>query len=102
MHNMGKTANELHAMLKLHEETLPKKVVAHALHAIRAGKPSYAPKPKNLPPPKKDNPAKDAICHHYGEVGHRIRNCPTYLTELLKKKQLAQRASTSGIFVDPT
>ncbi|GKC50473.1 zinc finger, CCHC-type containing protein [Tanacetum coccineum] len=105
MHIMGKTVNELHAMLKLHEETLPKKVAAPALHAIRAGKgkkayanadPSYAPKPKNLPPPKKDNPAKDVICHHYGEVGHWRRNCPTYLTELLKKKQLAQGASTSG------
>ncbi|GJR74072.1 zinc finger, CCHC-type containing protein [Tanacetum coccineum] len=116
MHNMGKTINKLHAMLKLHEETLPKKVAAPALHAIRAGKvqknknkkpskaakgvqergkgkmaiaPSYAPKPKNPPSPKKDNPAKDAICHHYVEVGHWKRNCPTYLTELLKKKQLA-------------
>ncbi|GJW84598.1 zinc finger, CCHC-type containing protein [Tanacetum coccineum] len=107
MHSMGKTVNELHAMLKLHEETLPKKVAAPALHAIRAGKgkkayanaePSYAPKPKNPPPPKKDNPAKDAICHHCGEVGHWRRNCPTYLTELLKKKQLSQGASTSGIF----
>ncbi|GJX59834.1 zinc finger, CCHC-type containing protein [Tanacetum coccineum] len=128
MHSMGKTVNELHAMLKLHEETLPKKVVALALHAIRAGKvqknknrkpskaakgiqgkgkgkkayanaePSYAPKPKIPPPPKKDNPAKDAICHHYGEVGHWRRNCPTYLTELVKKKQLSQGASTSGIF----
>ncbi|GKA46169.1 zinc finger, CCHC-type containing protein [Tanacetum coccineum] len=97
MHNMGKTVNELHAMLKLHEETLLKKVVAPALHAIRAGKvqknknkkpskvakgvqgkgkgkkayanakPYYAPKPKNPPPPKKDNPAKDVIYHHCGE-----------------------------------
>ncbi|GKC62572.1 putative nucleotidyltransferase, ribonuclease H, partial [Tanacetum coccineum] len=80
-HNMGKTVNELHAILKLHEETLPKKVAAPALHAIRAGKvqknnnrksskaakgvqgkgkgkkayanaePSYAPKPKIPPPP---------------------------------------------------
>ncbi|GJT23042.1 retrotransposon protein, putative, ty1-copia subclass [Tanacetum coccineum] len=81
IHNMGKTVNELHVMLKLHEETLPKKVVAPALHAIRA---------------RKDNPAKDAICHHCGEVGHWRRNCPTYLTELLKKKQLSQGASTSG------
>ncbi|GJZ49003.1 retrotransposon protein, putative, ty1-copia subclass [Tanacetum coccineum] len=77
MHSMGKTVNELHVMLKLHEETLPKKFVALALHAIRARKvhknknkkpskaskgvhgkgkgkmayanaaPSYAPKPKN-------------------------------------------------------
>ncbi|GJX06750.1 retrotransposon protein, putative, ty1-copia subclass [Tanacetum coccineum] len=128
MHSMRKTVNELHAMLKLHEETLPKKVAAPALHAIRAGKvqknknkkpskaakgvqgkgkgkkayanaePSYAPKPKIHPPPKKDNPAKDAICHHCGEVGHWRRNCPTYLTELLKKKNLAQGASTLGIF----
>nr|GFB96587.1 hypothetical protein [Tanacetum cinerariifolium] len=36
MHNMGKTVNELHAMLKLHEQTLPKNN-APALHAIRAG-----------------------------------------------------------------
>ncbi|GJV95384.1 hypothetical protein Tco_1546961 [Tanacetum coccineum] len=100
MHSMGKTINELHAILKLHEETLPKKVVAPTLHAIRAGKvqknknkkpskaakgvqrkgkgkkayanaePSYASKPKIPPPPKKDNPAKDTICHHCGEVGN--------------------------------
>ncbi|GKD28626.1 retrotransposon protein, putative, ty1-copia subclass [Tanacetum coccineum] len=98
MHNMGKTVNELHAMLKLHEQTLPKKDIAPALHVIRAGKvqknkhkkphmaakgnqgkgktklayaperkPTYAPKPKIPPPPKKDNPAKDAIFHQCGE-----------------------------------
>ncbi|GKE15740.1 hypothetical protein Tco_1423317 [Tanacetum coccineum] len=33
IHGMGKTVNELHAMLKLHEKTLPKKDVP-ALHAI--------------------------------------------------------------------
>ncbi|GJZ84577.1 hypothetical protein Tco_0649916 [Tanacetum coccineum] len=37
MHRMRKTVNELHAMLKLHEQTLPPKEVAPALHAIRAG-----------------------------------------------------------------
>nr|GFA20547.1 zinc finger, CCHC-type [Tanacetum cinerariifolium] len=37
MHNMGKTISELHAMLKLHEQTQPKNN-ASALHAIRAGK----------------------------------------------------------------
>nr|GEX78184.1 zinc finger, CCHC-type [Tanacetum cinerariifolium] len=36
MHSLGKTINELHAMLKLHEQTLPKNN-APALHAIRAG-----------------------------------------------------------------
>nr|GEY05239.1 zinc finger, CCHC-type [Tanacetum cinerariifolium] len=35
-HSMGKTINELHAMLKLHEQTLPKNY-APAFHAIRAG-----------------------------------------------------------------
>ncbi|GJS38116.1 hypothetical protein Tco_0536498 [Tanacetum coccineum] len=37
MQDMGKTINELHAMLKLHEQTLPKKD-APALHVFRAGK----------------------------------------------------------------
>nr|GEV62610.1 hypothetical protein [Tanacetum cinerariifolium] len=36
MHSLSKTINELHAMLKLHEQTLPKNNV-RALHAIRAG-----------------------------------------------------------------
>ncbi|GJS17909.1 hypothetical protein Tco_0412381 [Tanacetum coccineum] len=36
MHGMGKTVTELHAMLKLHEQTLLKKDVAPTLHAIRA------------------------------------------------------------------
>ncbi|GJX63530.1 retrovirus-related pol polyprotein from transposon TNT 1-94 [Tanacetum coccineum] len=43
MHDMGKTVNELHVMLKLHEQTLPKKNVAPALHAIRAGKMARKP-----------------------------------------------------------
>nr|GEV34531.1 hypothetical protein [Tanacetum cinerariifolium] len=37
MHSIGKTVNELHAMIKLHENTLPRRD-APALHAIRAGK----------------------------------------------------------------
>nr|GEX18039.1 hypothetical protein [Tanacetum cinerariifolium] len=97
MHGMRKTVNELHVMLKLHEDTLPKKDVNPALYAIRSGRvqknqknkphkaakeghgkgkgkmgytPNNAPfalKPKTPPPPKKDNPAKDAICHQCGE-----------------------------------
>ncbi|GJW96000.1 retrotransposon protein, putative, ty1-copia subclass [Tanacetum coccineum] len=59
---------------------------------------SFAPKPKNPPTPKKDNPAKDTICHQCDEAGHWRRNCPVYLAELLKKKKLSQGASTSGIF----
>ncbi|GJT23273.1 hypothetical protein Tco_0893210 [Tanacetum coccineum] len=64
--------------------------------AYANAEPFYAPKLKIPPPPKKDNPAKDAISHHCGEVGHWRRNYPTYLPELLKKKQLSQGASTSG------
>nr|GEV95653.1 retrovirus-related Pol polyprotein from transposon TNT 1-94 [Tanacetum cinerariifolium] len=87
MHSMGKTINELHAMLKLHEQTLPKNN-APVLHAIRVGKIqkgknkhkkpqsqlaargqnqgkgknklAYAPKPKIPPPPRRENPAKDS------------------------------------------
>nr|GEY96680.1 zinc finger, CCHC-type [Tanacetum cinerariifolium] len=82
MHSMGKTVNELHDMLKLHEQTLPK-INALALNAIRAGKvqkgnkhkksqsqiaangqnrrkgknkQAYDPKPKIPPPPKRENP----------------------------------------------
>nr|GEW89812.1 hypothetical protein [Tanacetum cinerariifolium] len=58
----------------------------------------FASKPKTPPPPKKDNPTKDAICHQCGEVGHWRRNCPVYLVELIKKKKLSQGASTLGIF----
>nr|GEV75741.1 hypothetical protein [Tanacetum cinerariifolium] len=126
MHSMGKTVNELHAMLKLHEQTLPKSN-APALHAIRASKvqkgnkhkklqsetaargqnhgkgknkQAYAPKPKILPPPKRENPAKDSICHECEEIGHCKRNCPQYLAELIKKKKnAASGAGGSGIFV---
>nr|GEU68077.1 putative reverse transcriptase domain-containing protein [Tanacetum cinerariifolium] len=102
MHSLGKTINELHVMLKLHEQTLPKNN-ALALHAIRAGKvqnvnkhkksqpqmaargqnhgkgknkQAYAPKPKIPSPPKREDPAKDSICHECGETGHWKRNCP--------------------------
>nr|GFA00413.1 hypothetical protein [Tanacetum cinerariifolium] len=92
MHRMGKTINELHAMLKLHEQTLPKSN-APALNAIRAGKVQkgnkykksrsqkgakgqnqrkgkFVPKPKIPPPPKRENPVKDSICNECGEIGH--------------------------------
>ncbi|GJY31290.1 hypothetical protein Tco_0414785 [Tanacetum coccineum] len=74
MHSLGKTVNELHAMLKLHEQTLTlPKNNAPSLHAIRSGKVLK---------------------------GHWKRNCPQYLAELLKKKKNAtSRAGGSGIFV---
>ncbi|GKB46530.1 hypothetical protein Tco_0897283 [Tanacetum coccineum] len=89
MHSLGKTVNELHAMLKVHEQTLTlPRNNAPALHAIRAGKVqkgkkykkpqpqmaargqnqkngknkhAYAPKPKIPPPPKREDPVKDSI-----------------------------------------
>nr|GFA18855.1 hypothetical protein [Tanacetum cinerariifolium] len=101
MHSMGKTINELHAMLKLHEQTLPKNN-APALHAIQAGKGknklAYAPKPKIPPPPKREDPAKDLVCHQCGDTCHWKTNYPQYLAKLLKNKKLSQGASDSGIF----
>ncbi|GJR99355.1 retrotransposon protein, putative, ty1-copia subclass, partial [Tanacetum coccineum] len=77
--------NELHAMLKLHEQTLTlPKNNAPALHVIRAGK---VQKAQDSPPPKREDPANDSICHECGETGHWKRNCPQYLAELLKKKR---------------
>ncbi|GJY02588.1 retrotransposon protein, putative, ty1-copia subclass [Tanacetum coccineum] len=55
---------------------------------------AYAPKPKILLPPKREDPAKDSISHKCGETGHWKRNCPQYLAELLKKKKNA--ASGAG------
>ncbi|GJV53853.1 zinc finger, CCHC-type containing protein [Tanacetum coccineum] len=111
------TIAELHAMLKLYEKSIPKKAETPAVLAIREGKIqkdkkkpkgakgkdkeknklAYAPKSKISPPPKRDNPAKDCVCHHYKEVGHWRRNCPSYQVELKKRKN-ASVASTSSIF----
>ncbi|GJS26063.1 retrotransposon protein, putative, ty1-copia subclass [Tanacetum coccineum] len=55
---------------------------------------AYAPKPKIPPPPKKEDPAKDSVGHHCGDIGHWKWNCPQYLSELLKKKKISQGAST--------
>ncbi|GKA52162.1 zinc finger, CCHC-type containing protein [Tanacetum coccineum] len=91
MHNMGKTLAELHDMLKIHEKGAKGK--NKGKHKL-----AYAPvKVKIPPPPKRDNPEKDSICHHCKEVGHWRRNCMSYHDELKKKKN-ASMASTSGIF----
>nr|GEU35278.1 hypothetical protein [Tanacetum cinerariifolium] len=108
--------NELgHAMLKLHEKGIPKKVETLVVLAIRESKIqkdkkkprgvkgkdkeknklAYAPKPKISSPPKRDNLAKDSIYHHCKEVGHWRRNCPSYQAEL-KKRMNASVANTSG------
>ncbi|GKA05110.1 hypothetical protein Tco_0684230 [Tanacetum coccineum] len=86
MHNMGKTIDELHAMLKLHEKGIPKKAETPTILAIR--------EPKISPSPKRDNLVKDSVYHHYHEVGNWRRNCPSYHAELKKRKN-ASIASTS-------
>ncbi|GJR36497.1 retrotransposon protein, putative, ty1-copia subclass [Tanacetum coccineum] len=53
--------------------------------------------PKIPPSPKRDNLAKDSVCHHYKEVGYWRRNCLSYHVELKKRKN-ASIASTSCIF----
>ncbi|GJV18677.1 retrotransposon protein, putative, ty1-copia subclass [Tanacetum coccineum] len=58
----------------------------------------YIPKPKNLKPSAKEHPAKDDTCHHCKEVGHCKRNCPAYLADLIKKKQVGT-ASSSDVFI---
>ncbi|GJR67984.1 retrotransposon protein, putative, ty1-copia subclass [Tanacetum coccineum] len=88
IHSMAKTIAELHAMLKLHDKGIPKKVETNVVLSIREGrihknkkipqwvkgkdkgktKLAYAPNPKILPPPKRDNPVKDSVCHHCKEV----------------------------------
>ncbi|GKA62557.1 retrotransposon protein, putative, ty1-copia subclass [Tanacetum coccineum] len=93
MHSLGKTFNELHAMLKLHEQTLPKNN-APDLHDIRAGKVqkennnhkkqqpqlvargpnqgkgknklAYALKPKIPPPPKRSKGKSGALSLYVG------------------------------------
>ncbi|GJZ42061.1 zinc finger, CCHC-type containing protein [Tanacetum coccineum] len=97
IHSMGKTINELHAMLKLHEQALPKKN-APALHAIRAGKVQKGnnkhKKPQSQLAARSPNQGKGKNkldCHWK-------RNCPQYLAELLKNKKLSQGASGSSIF----
>ncbi|GJW29671.1 zinc finger, CCHC-type containing protein [Tanacetum coccineum] len=109
-HGHGKTVNELHAMLKLHEESLPKKDANPALHAIRAGrvqknqknKPHKAGRGgKELPPPHREGitQANDGhLSTNEVKLGTGEGTSPVYLTELMKKKKLSQGASTSGIF----
>ncbi|GJT65163.1 retrotransposon protein, putative, ty1-copia subclass [Tanacetum coccineum] len=89
-HSMGKTIAELYAMLKLHEKEAKGKDKGK-------NKLAYAPKPKILSPPKRDNPAKDSVCHHYKEVGHWRRNCPSYQAELKKRKNAS--VATSDDFI---
>nr|GFA90026.1 hypothetical protein [Tanacetum cinerariifolium] len=119
------TVNELYAMLKLHEQTLPKimllllmlfkPVKSRKVISTRNCNPKWLlgerimgtgkisklmlPSPRFLLP-KREDLAKDSICHECREIGHWKRNCPQYLAELLKKKKnAASGAGGSRIFI---
>ncbi|GJS93198.1 retrotransposon protein, putative, ty1-copia subclass, partial [Tanacetum coccineum] len=99
MHSMGKTKNQKKKSYKAAKGNQGKGKAKIGYAPVQA--PPFAPKPKNPPTPKKDNPAKDVICHQCGKVGHWRRNCPIYLSELMKKKKLSHGASTSGDLGEP-
>ncbi|GJZ71067.1 zinc finger, CCHC-type containing protein [Tanacetum coccineum] len=63
----------------------------------RKNKHAYAPKPKIPPPPKREDPAKDSICHECGRTGHWNRNCPQYLAEMLKQEKERKPLSWVGL-----
>nr|GEV85918.1 hypothetical protein [Tanacetum cinerariifolium] len=95
MHGMGKTVTELHFMLKLHEQTLPQKDVAPALHAIRSGRIQEIQKKK---PHKaaKENQGKGKAKMGYVHVPAPA-NYPVYLAELLKKKSYLKELALQGL-----
>nr|GEX06114.1 hypothetical protein [Tanacetum cinerariifolium] len=121
IHNMGKTIDELHALLIEYEKGLPKKVVTPQVMEIQGGRihkankkaqnakgkgkrkskgkdKSYIPKPKNPKPNAKEHSEKNDACHHCREAGHWKRNCHVYLAELMKNKKQVGSASFLGIF----
>ncbi|GKD80479.1 zinc finger, CCHC-type containing protein [Tanacetum coccineum] len=109
MHSMRNMIAKLHAMIKLHEKGIPKKVETPVVFYIKGGrihkdkkkpqgvrgkdkgktKLAYASKAKVPPLPKRDNPTKDFICYHCKEVDHLRRNCPSYHPELKRRKNVS-------------
>nr|GEX79507.1 hypothetical protein [Tanacetum cinerariifolium] len=95
---MGKMIDALHALLIEYEKGLPKKAATPYVMAIQGGRIQKANK-KSLNAKGKEHPTKDETCHHYKEVGHWKRNCPTYLAKLIKNNKLVGTAILSDIFV---
>ncbi|GJW46727.1 zinc finger, CCHC-type containing protein [Tanacetum coccineum] len=90
MHSLGETKGKKHN--KPHSSTgWQEQNQRNGKH-----KHAYALKPKIPPPPKREDPAKDSICHECGETGHWKRNCPQYLAELLKKEKNTATGAGGG------
>ncbi|GJY95354.1 zinc finger, CCHC-type containing protein, partial [Tanacetum coccineum] len=91
MHSLGKTVNELHAMLKLHEQTLnlPKNN-APALHAIRVVKSESQIVPF---PPSSGKIRKGLIWSECGGMNHWKRELSSVLSRVVKKKKKRQHWS---------
>ncbi|GJX65272.1 putative reverse transcriptase domain-containing protein [Tanacetum coccineum] len=93
MHGTGKTVNEFHAMLKLHEQTLLKKDATPALHAIRA-----VVKPLRVGHLTRDywssaatNNQRTLTCYECGNQGHFKSDCPK-----LKNRNHGNQAEGTG------
>nr|GFC61764.1 zinc finger, CCHC-type [Tanacetum cinerariifolium] len=87
MHSMGKTVNDLHAMLKLHEQTLPKNN-APSLHVIRAGKVQKVNKHK------KSQPQMAARGQNHGKGKNKLAYAPKLKIPLHLRGKIPQRTQS--------
>ncbi|GJX87871.1 retrotransposon protein, putative, ty1-copia subclass [Tanacetum coccineum] len=92
MHNIRKTIAELYTMLKFHEKGAKGKDKGK-------NKLAYDPKPNISPPPKRDNPAKDSVCHHCKEGLRESRKLKHGALSLYKENGM--RATRDGV-LQPT
>nr|GEV37263.1 retrotransposon protein, putative, Ty1-copia subclass [Tanacetum cinerariifolium] len=88
MHNMGKTIGELHVLLIEYENGLPKKAATPQVMAIKVVESRKTIRNHLMLKEKVKEKARERI----KEVGHRKRNCPAYLAELIKKKKQVSTA----------
>ncbi|GJR25022.1 hypothetical protein Tco_0973549 [Tanacetum coccineum] len=77
MNGWDKTLGELHAMLKTNEKNLSSKNLVPSLNFVRSL-------------------TKDDDWFHYGKIVHWKRNCPSYLVEVKKNKDVGS-SSKSGL-----